>query len=254
MFRGSLSDNLRRTGALIREKGLAGWIRQDLRIFLDRLAVQFLAGHYRRGFHRLYYYSAYNVPPQTWRSGTWFGVPIQKCPMDLLVYQEIVYATRPEVIVETGTAAGASALFFASLGDLLGGGEVITVDIVDESRVQHPRITRLLGSSTDPAILEQIRRRVQGRRTMVVLDSDHSKDHVLRELEMYSPLVSVGQYLIVEDSNIHGHPVQGYQSGAGPTEAIVEFLRGRQDFQVDRDCEKHLLSFNPGGYLRRVKL
>jgi len=252
MLRESPKDSLRRARALIREKGLGGFLGQDLRDFLDRLTVQWRARHYIQGFHRLYYHAAYETPPQTWGSTSWLGVPMQKCPLDLFVYQEIIYETRPAVIVETGTAAGGSALFLASLCDLLGQGEVITVDIEDRCQVQHPRMTRLLGSSTDPAVVARIGQQVRGRPAMVVLDSDHSKEHVLAELRAYSPLVPVGFYLIVEDTNIHGHPV-GWRYGAGPSEAIAEFLRQCDAFVVDRRCEKHLLTFNPGGFLRRIK-
>lgn len=252
MLRGTLSENLRRTRSLLREKGLWDFLAQDVRDFWDRLAVQWRARHYIRGFHRLYYHAAYNIPPQTWGNTFWLGVPIQKCPLDLFVYQEIFYETRPEAIIETGTAAGGSALFWASLCDLMGQGEVITVDIEDRCQVRHPRITRLLGSSTDPDVVERIREWVRGRPAMVVLDSDHRKAHVLAELEAYSPFVPVGFYLIVEDSNIHGHPV-GWRYGEGPAEAIREFLRWRSDFVVDREREKHLLTFNPGGFLRRIR-
>lgn len=252
MLRGSWADNVRRARMTMREKGLWSWLREDVRNFLDRLAVQWRAGHYVRGFHRLYYHAADNIPPQTWRTCTWLGVPAQKCPLDLFVYQQIVYETRPEAIVETGTAAGGSALFLASLCDLLGRGEVLTVDIADHCQARHPRLTRLIGSSVDPAIVAQVRQWVAGRPAMILLDADHSRDHVLQELHAYSPLVPVGGYLVVEDSNIHGHPV-GWQYGPGPLEAIQEFLRGRDDFVVDREREVHLLTFNPGGYLKRVR-
>jgi cephalosporin hydroxylase len=252
VLRGSFAQNVHQYRKALREKGLWTFIREDVRNWLDRLAVQRRAGHYIRGFHRLYYHAADNNPPQTWKTSSWLGVPAQKCPLDLFVYQELLFATRPAVIVETGTAAGGSALYLASLCDLLGQGEVITVDIADASQVQHPRITRLIGSSTDPAVVAQVHERVAGRPAMVLLDSDHSRDHVLGELAAYSPLVPIGGYIVVEDSNIHGHPV-GWQYGPGPTEAIREFLRTRDDFVVDRRCERHLVTFNPGGYLRRVR-
>lgn len=252
MLRESPGETLRRARALIGEKGLVDFLIQDVRDFLDRLLVQWRARHYIQGFHRLYYHAAYDRPPLTWGNTSWLGVPMQKCPLDLFVYQEIIYETRPAVIVETGTAAGGSALFLATLCDLLGQGEVITVDIEDRCQAQHPRITRLLGSSTDPAIVARIGEQVRGRPAMVVLDSDHSKAHVLAELEAYSPLVPVGHYLVVEDTNIHGHPV-GWRYGPGPAEAVREFLCRRDDFIVDRGREKHLLTFNPGGFLRRIR-
>lgn len=252
VLRGSFAQNVRQAQELLREKGWGAFLREDVRNWLDRLAVQWRAGHYIRGFHRLYYHAAYEDPPQTWKTCSWLGVPALKCPLDLFVYQEILWATRPAVIVETGTAAGGSALYLASLCELLGQGEVITVDIVDACPVQHPRITRLIGSSTDPTVVAQVRERVAGRPALVILDSDHARDHVRDELSAYSDLVPVGGYLIVEDSNIHGHPV-GWQYGPGPTEAIREFLRTRDDFVIDQQCERHLLTLNPGGYLRRVQ-
>ena len=252
MLRGSFARNVRQARALLRTKGWRAFVREDVRNWLDRLAVQWRAGHYRRGFHRLYYHAAFDDPPQAWQTCTWLGVPALKCPLDLFVYQELIWATRPAVIVEIGTAAGGSALYLASLCDLLGQGEVITVDVADVCQAQHPRITRLIGSSTDPAVVAQVYERVAGRPALVLLDSDHARDHVLGELVAYSPLVPVGGYLVVEDANIHGHPV-GWQYGPGPTEAIREFLRTRDDFVVDRRCERHLLTFNPGGYLQRVK-
>jgi len=252
VLRGSFAQNVRQARELLREKGLWSFIREDVRNWLDRLAVQWRTGHHIRGFHRLYYHAAYNDPPQTWKTCSWLGVPALKCPLDLFVYQEILWTMRPAVIVETGTAAGGSALYLASLCDLLGQGEVITVDIVDACQAQHPRITRIIGSSTDPAVVAQVHERVADRPALVILDSDHARDHVLDELAAYSTLVPVGGYLIVEDSNIHGHPV-GWQYGPGPTEAIREFLRKHDDFVIDRHCERHLLTFNPGGYLRRVR-
>jgi cephalosporin hydroxylase len=252
VLRGSFAQNVRQARELLGEKGLLAFFREDVRNWLDRLAVQWRAGHYIRGFHRLYYHAAESDPPQTWKTSAWLGVPVLKCPLDLFVYQEILFATRPAVIVETGTAAGGSALYLASLCDLLGQGEVLTVDIVDACQAQHPRITRLIGSSTDPAVVAQVHAWVAGRPALVLLDSDHSKAHVLNELTAYSPLVPVSGYLVVEDTNIHGHPV-GWQYGPGPTEAIREFLRTRDDFVIDRRCERHLMTFNPGGYLRRVR-
>lgn len=193
------------------------------------------------------------------------GVPVQKCPFDLWVYQELIHATQPDLIVETGTFMGGSAYYFASLLDLLGKGDVLTIDVADlpttlagvnikpeRARPEHPRITYLCGSSTSPEIVKQVfeRKPVSGN-VLVVLDSDHRKDHVLQELHLYKALVPVGGYLVVEDSNINGHPV--YESfGPGPMEAIDEWLGENRDFSPDRDLEKHLFSFNPRGYLRRT--
>lgn len=183
----------------------------------------------------------------------WLGVPAQKCPFDLWVYQELVHELRPGVIVECGTADGGSALYLASICDLLGEGEIVTVDIRDlPGRPQHGRITYLTGSSTAPEIVEAIRERVDGRSpVLVILDSNHERDHVLDEMRLYGALVTPGSYLVVEDSNINGHPVLP-DFGPGPLEAIEAFLAETDEFAVDESREKYFLTFNPRGYLRKA--
>jgi cephalosporin hydroxylase len=203
-----------------------------------------------RAFHETFY--------QSWldRRGTmdlhWFGYRTMKTPMDMWAYQEIVAETKPEVIVECGTAYGGSSLFFASLLDLLGRGDVITIDVeARPGQPTHPRIARIVGSSVDPAVVAEVRSRIGGRRTMVVLDSDHHEPHVSAELRAYADVVSPGCYLIVEDMNVNGHPVLP-DHGPGPTEAVEAFLATTDRFEVDRDRERFLLTLNPGGYLRRT--
>lgn len=206
-----------------------------------------------RRFHRLYYHGSYGEYGR-WQGFDWFGVTVQKCPMDLCVYQEILCRTRPDVIVETGVYYGGSTFFLAHLCDLLGHGTILACDITLERldpRVRaHPRVELLEGSSIDPAIVERIQKRCRRLKTMVILDSDHRKEHVLEELKHYAPLVTRGCYLICEDTNINGHPVDP-SFGPGPYEAVRQFLSTDQGFVVDRECERFLLTFNPGGYLRR---
>lgn len=188
-----------------------------------------------------------------WTQARWLGAQALKNPLDLWVYQEIVFETRPELIVETGTYRGGSALYLASLCDLVGGGEVLSIDVepVRDDYPEHPRITYLGGrSSTDPAVVEEVRERAAGRRLLVILDSDHSQAHVEAELALYAPLVPVGCYVIVEDSNI-GRIRKDLMPG--PLEAIQTFLASRSDFEVDRGREKFLITFNPSGYLERVR-
>ncbi len=201
-----------------------------------------------RAFHELYYDSR----DTTWKDTRWRGVRAQKCPLDLWVYQEILHEVQPDLIVETGTAEGGSALFLASILDLLGRGEVITIDVLLRPDFpRHPRITYLNGSSTDPMIVGHVSDLVgEGDKVVVILDSDHTKDHVLAEMKAYGPLVTKGSYLIVEDTNINGHPVLP-DFGPGPWEAVEEFLQGNDQFVVDRSREKLLMTFNPMGYLRR---
>jgi cephalosporin hydroxylase len=198
-------------------------------------------------FHVAYYEAV------TWRDTWWLGVPVAKCPLDLWLYQELLVELRPDLVIETGTFFGGSAHFMACVCELIGHGEVVTVDIRPrKGQPRHPRLEYYIGSSTAPYTVERVRRRAEGlERVMVVLDSWHARDHVLRELDAYAPLVTDGSLLIVEDTNLNGHPVRP-DYGPGPMEAVREFLAGHPEFQVDPRGDKHLMTFHPGGWLRRV--
>ena len=202
-------------------------------------------------FHKLYYYS--NIAGKTWSDTWWMGIPVLKCPLDLWIYQEIIFRVKPDLIIETGTYKGGTAHFFASMCELIGTGEVVTIDIeAYPDRPVHPRIAYLHGSSTSSAIVEEVRRRAESKKSiLIILDSDHSMAHVRQEMELYAPLVMSGSYLIVEDTNINGNPVLP-ESGPGPKEAIDDYLKTHSEFTIDRSMEKLLMTFNPGGYLRKT--
>ncbi len=181
----------------------------------------------------------------------WFGVPIQKSPLDCWTYQEILFEQHTDLVIETGTYLGGSALYFAHLFDLLGHGEVVTIDIQRRGTVDHPRVIQLTGDALAPAILDAVGARARAaKRVLVVLDDDHSAEHVLRELPLYGRFVTPGSYLVVEDTNVNGHPVMPAH-GPGPMEAVREFLATTDEFEVDREREKFLLTFFPGGWLRK---
>jgi cephalosporin hydroxylase len=201
-------------------------------------------------FHKLFH----KLGDATYQNTRWMGVQAQKCPLDLFVFQEILYETRPDVLVEAGTFKGGSAFFYASIFDLMKHGRVITIDIEDrKEKPRHERITYLLGSSTSGEIVNRVKSLIgPGERVMVVLDSDHHKPHVSKELELYSKLVSPGCYLIVEDTHFNGHPILP-KWGPGPWEAVREFLRSDGSFAAEPAREKYLLTFNPGGWLRRMR-
>ena len=203
-------------------------------------------------FTQVYYEGA--LFGETRADTRWLGVRTDKCPLDLWIYQELLHELQPDLIVETGTAFGGSALYLASLCDLLGRGNVLTIDVQEqESWPEHPRIEYFRGSSVAPETLEHVRRRAEGAQTvLVVLDSDHRKEHVLDELRLYAPLVTPGSYVVVEDTILNGHPVSP-EFGPGPMEAAEEFLRGNSSFTADRRREKLYLTFNPKGYLRRSR-
>lgn len=198
-------------------------------------------------FHKIYYDRG------IWTKTNWLGVPVLKCPLDLWLYQEILHNLKPDLIIETGTARGGSAFYFASLLDLLGKGQIVTIDVnAPENRPQHPRVTYLQGSSLAPEIMETMYQYAEGKKVVLVsLDSNHSKAHVLKEMELYGKLVSKGSYMVVEDTNINGHPVLK-EFGEGPYEAVEEFLKTHSEFYIDYDLEKFLFSFNTHGYLRKV--
>src|SRR5713101_1529794 len=196
----------------------------------------------------------YENGSRTWNNTTWLGVPLEKYPTDLLIYQEIIFETKPDVIIEAGTYKGGSAYYFASLFDLLGKGRVITMDIQDHpEKPKHPRIEYLLMSSISDDTVRRIKSEIKPEeRVMVSLDSNHAEEHVFRELQIYSSMVTKGCYLVVEDTNINGHPV--YPSfGPGPMEAVEKFMAYNQEFEADRSREKFMLTVSPRGYLRRVR-
>jgi cephalosporin hydroxylase len=188
----------------------------------------------------------------TWSDTYWMGVPTLKCPLDMWIYQEIIFEREPDWIIEAGTKHGGSAYFLASICDLIQTGRIITIDIEElDDRPGHERISYWTGSSTSNKILDRLEEKIEeDDSVMVILDSDHSKKHVLDELTCYSKLVTDGDYLIVEDTNLNGNPVWA-DFGPGPKEAVEEFLDSTNQFQVDERREKFLLTFNPGGYLRK---
>jgi cephalosporin hydroxylase len=195
-----------------------------------------------------------------WQNFSMHNVQIEKNPLDLWNMRQIVYEIRPDFIVETGTAWGGSALFWAETlhGMGLQHSRVLTVDIADATQTASTDmlwkkyVDFYFGSSTDPSIVSAIRHRAKGRKVLVSLDSDHSMRHVLRELKAYAPLVSRGSYIIVEDTHIDGIPTY-FAPSPGPMGAVVEFLKqgGARDFEQDLSRETLGITYYPGGWLRR---
>jgi cephalosporin hydroxylase len=199
---------------------------------------------------------------------SWLGVPIIQLPVDMIATQEVIWATKPDVIIETGVARGGSVLFMASLLELVGKGQVIGIDIDirehnRESIERHPmakRVHLIEGPSTDPPILASVQAEIPtGASVMVVLDSDHSREHVLSELRLYAPLVTRGCYLVVADTmlgrlNADQTPQKRskvWLKGNEPLSALEDYLKETNRFEVDHVLNgKLIFSSSPGGYLR----
>jgi len=190
----------------------------------------------------------------TWHKTRFLGVKAIKCPFDLWIYQELMCQIQPKLIIETGTCFGGSALFMGAMLQLIGkGGKVVTVDIKPVTQRRHAHIGYVTGDSVAPKTVAQVDKYVQaakGGPIMVILDSNHKKAHVLKELEAYAKYVTKGSYLIVEDTNLNADVRKDH--GPGPGEAVDAWLPKHPEFVVDPGCEKFYATFNPGGYLKRV--
>jgi cephalosporin hydroxylase len=198
----------------------------------------------------------------------WLGRPVIQYPQDLLAIQELLWEIKPDVVVETGIAHGGSLIFHASILELIGGsGKVVGVDVeirphnrvaIEQHRMAS-RITLIEGSSLDPAIVAKVHALCQGaKKVMVLLDSNHTHDHVLQELRLYSSLVTKGSYLVVLDTMIEDMPAESFPDrpwgpGNNPKSAVREFLASNPRFVIEEEIEnKLLLTVAPSGYLRCV--
>jgi cephalosporin hydroxylase len=200
---------------------------------------------------------------------SWLGRPVIQFPQDLMAMQEIIWRTKPDLIIETGVAHGGSLVFYASMLELLAGrGQVVGIDIdirphnraAIESHPLHRRISMIQGSSIDGTVVKQVHAIAQAYdRVLVALDSNHTHDHVLSELRLYSPLVTPGSYLVVFDTIIEDLPAgffpdRPWAVGNNPKTAVQEFLRESDRFEIDSELEhKLLITVAPDGYLKCVK-
>lgn len=200
-------------------------------------------------YHEIWYNA-----PHTWQYTHFLGVGMMKCPNDLWAYQDIITSLRPKTIIETGTYAGGSALFYAFLMDMLriDGGHIYSIDIADYRQCDHPRVTFLGGSSVDPVLAASVIEQIQYP-LLVTLDSDHSEAHVRAELDLYAPHCRVGDRLVVEDTNIGWGDPGDARGDRGARGGLETFLLAHEgEFRQDLLCERHLLTMNPGGWLERV--
>lgn len=200
---------------------------------------------------------------------SWMGRPIIQFPQDMVAMQEIIWQTKPDLIIETGVAHGGSIIYYASLMEMLGNnGKVVGIDIdirahnktEIESHPMFRHIELIEGSSISDDVISKIKILAQNRpNILVILDSNHTHEHVLRELELYSPFVTKGNYLVVFDTLIEDMPDdlindRPWKKGNNPKTAVQQFLEGTDHFDIDKDIEaKILITVAPDGYLKCVK-
>ena len=201
---------------------------------------------------------------------SWMGRPVIQYPQDMMAMQEIIWNLKPDLIIETGIAHGGSLIFYASLLELIGNGEVLGIDIdirkhnrdEIESHPMFKRIKMIQGSSIDPAIVAEVATHTNDKkRILVLLDSNHTHEHVLAELKMYSPFVSLNSYIIVYDTIVEKLPenyLPGHERpwgiGDNPMTAMHTFIEKNPQFEIDKSINnKLLISVAPDGYLKRIK-
>lgn len=200
---------------------------------------------------------------------SWMGRPIIQFPQDIIAMQEIIWDLKPDLVIETGIAHGGSIIYYASLLELIGGnGKVlgIDIDIRDYNRKlieEHPmfkRITMFEGDSISKEMINKVSKFAENKqKILVILDSNHTHNHVLKELELYSPFVTKGSYLVVFDTIVEDMPDELFEhrpwcQGNNPKTAVSEFLKKNKNFEIDKDIEnKLLITVAPSGYLQRVK-
>jgi len=215
-----------------------------------------------------------SLGPQYSYNFSWLGRPIIQYPQDMIAMQEIIWSVQPDLIIETGIAHGGSLIFSASMLELNAacGGPAdakvvgIDIDIRAHNRAAieaHPmfrRISMIQGSSIAPEIVAQVKAHAEGRRRVLIsLDSNHTHDHVLAELEAYAPLTSVGSYCVVFDTVVEDTPEccpsdRPWGKDNNPKTAVWEYLKHHPEFEIDRQMDnKLLISVAPEGYLKRVR-
>ncbi|MBS3903245.1 MAG: class I SAM-dependent methyltransferase [Anaplasmataceae bacterium] len=184
------------------------------------------------------------------------GTKALKNPLDAWVYQEIIYEVQPDIIVEIGSYEGGSTMYLANLLDIIKKGQVISIDIDRKNfHINHPRILTVTGHSTSPTVLEKVKSIVENKKVLIIHDGDHHTQQVLEDLRAYAPLVSEGSYFIVEDGVVDLFEIKEELANFndGPLAAIEIFLQENKSFAVDKDKEKYIITYNPNGYLRKIK-
>jgi cephalosporin hydroxylase len=181
------------------------------------------------------------------------GVSTWKNVVDLWVYQEIIWETGVEVVIEIGARHGGTTLWLSDLLQNFRGasGTVISMDLERPGRELPANVHFICGNSIAPETVAEARAVSAGRKTLVLADGNHAADHVLQEMRLYAPLISDGSYFIAEDGIVDVMEWKEYTPG--PMIAAQQFLAETDEFALDRSREKFLLTYAPGGFLKRVK-
>jgi len=206
-------------------------------------------------FQVMYMYS--NV----WNGGNtkWLGVGVLNNPLDMWVKQELIFDVKPTLIIETGSSTGGSSLYFATILDQIGEGRIVSIDLQEKDSPmgkpshKHKRVTFIKANSVGPTTIKNIKSMIKPKdKVMVFLDSDHSMEHVFKELNLYGPLVSPGSYMIVDDTNLGGHPIYNPTvPGPGPYGAVEKFMEGNKEFEIDISRHKFFMTWSINGFLRK---
>lgn len=214
-----------------------------------------------------------SVEPKYSYNFSWLGRPIIQYPQDMIAMQELLWEVKPDLIIETGIAHGGSLIFYASILELIAictghEGEVLGIDIdirphnrkAIEEHPMYKRISMFQGSSTSSEILAEVVQKTKGKkRILVCLDSNHTHEHVLAELEAYAPLTSVGSYCVVfdtliEDMGEEAYPERPWGAGNNPKTSVWEYLKTHPEFEIDKSIQnKLLITVAPDGYLKRTR-
>jgi len=207
---------------------------------------------FRRPLAKSFNHMFYLLRKNTFDCTTFMGKHILKFPTDLWNYQEIIFEKKPDVIIESGIFLGGSTYYFAKLLQMVGKGRLYAIDTTlahaDTDLRSMPHVQLIQADSKNPELIEFLRSQIGPDETvMVILDSDHETEHVFAEMELYSELVTDGQYMIVEDGIIDRTYPLGHKQG--PLKAIRRFLDKTEDFAIDHFRGRFLLSHNPSGYL-----
>ncbi|HAH99240.1 MAG TPA: cephalosporin hydroxylase [Verrucomicrobiales bacterium] len=229
------------------------WIEMYMRF--RSLVISLYNALFARAVEKLFFHQLVTKTNNFGKS-YWLGKPIWQNTFDLWIAQETIYEVKPSLIIECGTNRGGSAYFYAQLFDLMGtDGKVVSVDIEKLHQLSHPRVTYLIGSSVSDEIADKIRAMAEATNgpVLVILDSDHSEEHVARELEMYAPMTTVGSYCLVQDGIID--ELFMFRKGRpGPLPALEKYLARHPEFEIDHErCERFLITHHPKGWFKRIR-